>query len=71
MIMGQTNYESSDFCPNSEKKNGRHSAILDHINLKFCTRIHSMIVYKFPIHYVYKLHSVIVYKFPIHYLYKL
>ena len=37
MIMSHTNYESSDFRPNSEKKNGRHSAILDLIHLKFST----------------------------------
>jgi len=39
------------------KQNGRQSAILDPISLKFCTIIHLMIVYKFPIHYVYKLWS--------------
>ena len=48
---------SSDFRPNSAKKDARQSAILDPIRLKLCTLIHSMIVYKFPIHYVYKLWS--------------
>ncbi len=111
MIMGHTNYESSDYQPNLAKKmaairpswirsisslahwyiqwlstsflfsvyinyghgshklwkfwfsaifskqNGRQSAILHPICLKFCTLIHSMIVYKFSIHYVYKLWS--------------
>ena len=54
MIMGHTNYESCDFRPNSEKENGRQSAILDPVNLKFGTLIHSVIIYKFPIRYVYK-----------------
>ena len=55
MIMGHTNYESSGFWPNSAKVKDRQSAIVEPIHLKFCTLIHSMIVYKFPIHYVYKL----------------
>ncbi len=37
------------------KQNGRQSAILDPIHLKFCTLIHAMIVYKFSIHSEYKL----------------
>ena len=40
-----------------QQKNGRQSAILDLIRLKFGALIHSIIVYKFPIHYVYKLWS--------------
>ena len=31
MIMGHTNYECSDFRPNSAKKNGRHSAIFKYV----------------------------------------
>ena len=45
------------FSAKFSKKYGRQSAILDRINLIFCTPIHSMIIYKFPIHYVYKLRS--------------
>ena len=57
MIMGHTNYERSDFRPNSAMTNGCQSAIMDPIRLRFCTLIHSMIVYKFPIHYLSKLWS--------------
>ena len=55
--MGHTNYEISDFRPNSAKENGRQSAILDLIHLKISKLILSVIVYKFPIHYVHKLWS--------------
>jgi len=55
MIMGHTNYECSDFQPNSAKKNGRQSAILDLTDLKFCTLVDLMTFYKFAIHYVSEL----------------
>ena len=51
------NYERFDYRPNSAKKNGRQSTILEPIHLKFCTLLQSMIGYKFPIHYIYKVWS--------------
>ena len=49
--------KDSFYRPNSAKKNGRQSTILDPIHLKLCTLIQSMIGYKFPIHYIYKVWS--------------
>jgi len=51
MIMGHTNYESSDYRPNSAQRKMAASQPSWIGDLRFCTLIDLMTFYKFAIHY--------------------